>query len=121
MRAILLRCNELYAGYLERSKQVGEDRFFEGLVQDVIEPLPYSNSYYAHANRHLRAMGCVSEISRGGGHYGRTKLLLVQPPTEELYTQVVRRRELEPVTYQRDADILDRIRRIEERLDDAGL
>ena len=112
--AILERCKEIYTELEGRAVSDGEDLVYEGIVQTIYDEMPYSNSYYVKAQRYLVAMGCVTSLQRGSAH-SQSKFVLNYPPTKERFDST--NFNLQPDKDQRIADLLDRIRRLEYRVD----
>ena len=62
----------------------GRRRVWEGHTTRIFNNLELSTPYYTSVLNHLKRMGCVEQLRRGGGS-ATSKWLLIREPTIDLY------------------------------------
>jgi hypothetical protein len=80
-------CQTVFAAMRENSSSVrildgGSDRHalvYEGFLTKLFKELDLPTPYYTHVMRRLQAMGCVLQLSRGGGGSPSRWELIVDP------------------------------------------
>jgi hypothetical protein len=63
-------------------------KFWEGHTTRLFSELGLAAPYYTSVMNHLKRMGCVVQVRRGGGT-ASSKWELLQEPTEELYNNML--------------------------------
>jgi hypothetical protein len=61
-------------------------KVWSGALTKVFQRLELATPYYTSVMAHLKAMGCVEQLSRGGGS-APSKWVLYQEPTRELFDE----------------------------------
>lgn len=94
MPALLDHCSRVYAAMLAESTEeegpaeegegVETYRAWEGHTTKIFAELSLAAPYYTAVMKRLKEMGCVEQMQRGGGS-ARSKWVLIQEPTLELF------------------------------------
>lgn len=66
---------------------------YEGHLTKLFAGLQLSTPYYTSVMNHLKAMGCVEQLRRGGGN-SPSRWMLVRPPAEEAFNSIENQKRL---------------------------
>lgn len=66
---------------------------YEGHLTKLFANLQLSTPYYTSVMNHLKAMGCVEQLRRGGGN-SPSRWMLVRPPSEESFNSIENQKRL---------------------------
>jgi hypothetical protein len=87
MKAMYEHCVNVYARMSEEAISDGSVLIWEGHTTALFRGLELSTPYYTTVMRHLKNMGCLAQIRRGGGN-ARSKWQLNHEPQEAAFTVV---------------------------------
>lgn len=77
-------CISVYDEMRAQARPEDEGLIYEGYLTKLFGQLQMATPYYSSIMKHLKTMGCVEQIRRGGGNTP-SRWLLVRPPNEESF------------------------------------
>lgn len=86
--ALYRHCKMIYDKMMERAhEETHEDGsmiVYVGFLTHLIQELSLSSPYYTFGTQALKKMGCIRQLSRGGGR-AQSRWELIRSPTEDLF------------------------------------